>query len=269
MSGNSPGKIVLQDRDRMLLAALSVLRVVDREQAQRIGPFGSIRRANTRLLQLTQAGLLRRCFFGTEAGGRRALYMLSARGASVIPSSPFPILQRRTDELLVADGFIQHQLLVNSVWIAVHRPVVNAQAMQVYRWKAFTNALSPAVPLIPDGYFEVQSNDADGFFVELDRGTEPQKTWQKKTELYLKLALSGAFKELFKQSRFRVLVVTTSARRADSIRRTVLKQTAKIFRFATIQDINSEGLWAPIWTMPDGTPRTSLLGGSHAFLQSV
>jgi hypothetical protein len=96
-------------------------------------------------------------------------------------------------------------------------------------------------------------------FCEVDRGSEPLKTWKKKTELYLKLAISGEFEKLFGQSRFRVLVITFSERRLRNIRRTVAKQTDKIFWFSTFDNINREGLWSSIWLRPSGDSELSLV----------
>src|SRR4029077_21157851 len=56
MTGNSKTRIVLQERDRHLLKEIAVMRVVDREQAKCVAGFGSLTRANSRLLALTRAG---------------------------------------------------------------------------------------------------------------------------------------------------------------------------------------------------------------------
>src|ERR1700722_11132497 len=81
MAGNNRRGIVIQERDRQLLRELAVMRVIDREQAKGVAGFGSTHRANTRLLHLTKAGLLRRFFLGTKGGGQKALYALSRNGA--------------------------------------------------------------------------------------------------------------------------------------------------------------------------------------------
>jgi len=86
-AGNNNRTIVVQERDRHLLRELGVMRVVDREQVQNVAQFGSITRVNARLLALTRAGLLRRFFLGTTAGGKKALYSLSARGAALVDVS--------------------------------------------------------------------------------------------------------------------------------------------------------------------------------------
>src|SRR6266487_1550579 len=71
MTGNDKKRgLVVQPRDRKLLEELAVMRVVDREQAKIVAGFGSTTRANTRLLALTRAGLLRRFFLSS----RKSLY---------------------------------------------------------------------------------------------------------------------------------------------------------------------------------------------------
>ena len=114
MTGNNGRGIVLQARDRQLLQELAVMRVVDREQAKIVAGFGSTTRANVRLLALTRAGLLRRFFLGAGAG-RKALYAMSAKGAQLV-GVPMRGPRRQSDEVLVADFFVQHQLTVNEIY---------------------------------------------------------------------------------------------------------------------------------------------------------
>jgi hypothetical protein len=80
----------------------------------------------------------------------------------------------------------------------------------------------------------------------------------QKISLYLQLAASGEFQALFKQSRFRVLVVVSSERRLNILRRTTALHTEKIFWFATLEDINKKGLFAPIWRRLVGEPKVPL-----------
>ena len=79
MAGNDRKLVILQDRDMHLMRELAVMRVIDREQAKVVAGFGSTTRANARLLGLSQAGFLRRFFWGTVGGARKALYALSPR----------------------------------------------------------------------------------------------------------------------------------------------------------------------------------------------
>src|SRR5215472_15098304 len=80
--------IILQKRDRKLLENLSLLRVADRNQVSKICGFNSPTRIKTRLLKLTRAGLLKRFFFVSELGGKKAIYSISKKGAELIGKTP-------------------------------------------------------------------------------------------------------------------------------------------------------------------------------------
>lgn len=259
MPGNNRGGIVLTDRDRLLLKELAIGKIIDREQAKAIGGFNSITRINERLLKLVRAGLLRRFFLGTKAGGTKALYALSRKGAAIV-EVPVRIIQRKHNSLLIGDLFVEHQLAVNALWLQAKYRQIPIPDVSFIRWLYFPKSLSAKTPLTPDGYFELSSpSGLHCLFCEVDRGTETLKTWDKKISLYLQLAVSGQFSELFKQSRFRVLIAAPSDRRLESIRRTILKHTDKIFWLASLEDINSRGLFAPIWLRPAGGHRGPLL----------
>ena len=250
--------LVLQQRDRRLLEALETMRIVDRDQAMAFAGFRSITRANARLLRLAKAGLLKRLFIGTMTGNRKALYLLSNKGAAVVGVKLWH-LYRRSGERLVVDPIVEHQLTVNAVRIAVSHQQPPT-ATRLLKWMVFTEPISTEAPIAPDGYFEIQSLTANHpMFLEVDRGTEGQKIWKKKTESYLRLAMTGEFARRFGQERFRVLVVVNSQRRLDSIRTSVAKHTEKIFWFATLQTINSDGFWSTVWLRPTGTTKHSLL----------
>jgi len=259
MPGNNACAIVLTERDRLLLEELAIGKVIDREQAKKIARFKSTTRANDRLLKLTRAGFLRRFFLGTRAGGTKAIYSLSVKGAQAVQIEG-RLIKRKNNSLLVGDLFVEHQLSVNSIWIASKFTPIPVPDVQFARWLTFPTALSKSTPVMPDGYFELRSTSGTYcLFCEVDRGTESLKVWSRKASLYLQLAASGEFQVLFKQSRFRVLVAVSSERRLNTIRRAVRLQTEKIFWFATLEDINQKGLFAPIWTRPAGEQKGPLL----------
>lgn len=258
MSGNRKTGIVLQDRDRHLLKELDVLRVIDREQAELVAGFHSTTRSNARLLVLSRAGLLKKIFVGTIASGTKALYTISAKGAALVDArlSGLPF---RQDRLLVGHIFLQHQLEINEIYLAVkYRPLPDGGAFR--KWISFRDPLSAALPLKPDGYFELAvSPCVVCVFLEADLGTESLVVWQKKTNEYIRLAISGDFERSFRQKQFRVLVVTTTDRHLQNIRSTVAKITDKIFWFSTFENINRSGLWSAIWLRPKGDQKLSLL----------
>lgn len=250
--------MVLQERDRHLLRELAVMRVIDREQAKAVAGFGSGSRTNRRLLQLTHAGLMRRFFLGTSAGGRKALYSLSPTGARLV-DVPHRGLQRRSNEVLATDFFAQHQLAVNGIYCRLkYQPIPVAGALFV-RWIAFFQPISSGLRLIPDGYVEFNSpSEVIAAFLEVDLGGETLRVWQEKVRNYLQLALSGEFERQFRQSRFRVLVIAQSERRMRSLQKTVAAITQKLFWFSTLDLIERAGFFGPVWLRPR-TDRTQTL----------
>jgi Replication-relaxation len=258
MSGNNAKPMILQKRDLKFFKVLGEhARLVDREQAMKFGGFNSQTRANARLLKLTSNGFLRRYFLGTLKGGSKALYTLSAKGALVAAVSNRSVI-RPKESLLVGDPFVNHQLAVNEVHIAVRFTL--AQDLKFLRFLSFPESLTKAIPLIPDGYFEIETpSGSRAAYIEVDCGTESLKVWARKTGLYLQLAISGAFKKLFQHEQFRVLVVAESERRLNSIRKTIAKQTQKIFWFSTLEQIKRESVWSAVWLRPTGGQGLSLL----------
>jgi hypothetical protein len=249
MSGNSLKRILLTDRDRQLLAHLTEAKLLDREHIQRLLHFGSITRANDRLSRLHAAGLLHRYFLGTVAGGRKAIYAVSTRGAAAIGQEKIWKLQRGEDELLVGEAFVEHQLAANWCWISMKcGPEFN-----LIRFVRFNEPVSKSLPLAPDGYAELNvSGVVQPVFLEVDLGTETSKVWGRKVDLYLQLAASGEFERKFRQPRFKVAVVCTSERRMQSLRRAIRKHTTKLFYLSLLQIIKRDGLIASHWLRPNG-----------------
>jgi|SRR5882724_3106362 len=254
MTGNNK-RLVLQPRDRRLLEELATMRVVDREQAKIVAGFGSTTRANTRLLALSRAGLLRRCFLGTTAGGSKALYILSAKGAQSV-GVPFRGPHRRNNEALIADFFIEHQLRINGIYCALKFRPKPFPGVSFRRWRSFAEPVTPAISLIPDGYVELETPSGPlAAFLEVDLGNESLTVWKEKTANYLQLAVSGECERQFGQRRFRVLVIAHSERRMRSIRASIAGTTDKIFWFASLESINQDGLFSSVWLRPKDEAR--------------
>jgi hypothetical protein len=237
--------VVLQERDRRLLDELGTMRVINREQAKLVAGFGSTTRANTRLLELTRIGFLKRIFIGRN----EAAYMLGSA------SSGSGSKQERAVATIL---FARHQLAINDLYLKVrYKPLLQGRLI---RWLRFSESISKSIPLIPDSYLEVESATAiRSMFLEADLGTEALPVWQKKVQLYLQLAISGEFTKIFSQSQFRVLVVLNSEQRLQNIRRAIARTTDKIFWFSTFEIINRDGFWSPVWLRPTGDQRQSLL----------
>jgi len=243
MGGND--RIILQERDRHFLRELAVMRVVDREQAKIVAGFGSTSRANVRLLALTHAGMLRRLFLGS-GGGRKALYVLSPKGAQAA-QVPCRGPRRPQDAVIVADYFVGHQLAVNALYCVLKYGATPVPQVTFRRWASFHEPVVPGIRLIPDGYAELMApGGITACFLEVDLGHESQTIWKRKAEHYVELALSGKYRKHFGHERFRVLVLANSERRLHSIRKTVKAITQKIFWFATLASARND-FFAPVW----------------------
>jgi len=261
MRGNSTG-MILQDRDRHLLRELAVLRVIDREQAKCVAGFRSTTRANTRLIALTRAGLLRRYFLGTTASGRKALYSSSKRGAELV-EVPYRGLRRGSDETLVADVFVTHQLRINEILCAAKYRPIPVPGVRFLRWKSFQESIAPGHSLIPDGYVEFATPAKSlAAFLEVDLGNESRSVWRSKIQAYLQYAVSGSFDQQFSRSQFRTLVIANSERRLLSLCGATAELTEKIFWLTTYESIVKDGFWSAIWRRPKDHHLQSLTGNS-------
>jgi hypothetical protein len=240
--------LVLQQRDRDFLRELATLRVIDHEQAKPVAGFGSTSRANKRLLKLTRAGLLHRFFLGS-GGGRKALYSLSQKGAQLVGVS-FRGIHRPQGAVLMADFFLEHQLQLNALLIALKFGKIPQRGVTLHRSMTFSEPVTPALRLIPDGYVEfISPQGIVAAFIEVDLGNEGLKVWREKTRKYVDLAISGTYRRIFGRDRYRVLVIANSMRRTESLRKAISAVTDKIFRFATIDDARTR-FFEPVWRKP-------------------
>jgi hypothetical protein len=233
--------------------------MVDRETAKLVAGFGSVRRMNARLLQLTRAGLLRRFFVGSIAHGRKAVYTLSPKGAELVAAN-FGGISRPAGRLVVGDTFVAHQSGINEIYVTLKYRPAPQPGIRLIRWHTFRQPISEGIRLTPDGYCELASRaGVRSMFLEVDLGTEALSVWQQKTALYLQLAVSGEFQSRFRQPQFRVLVVASSERRLNNVRGVVAKSTDRIFWFTTFDSIHRDGFWSPVWVRPAGDQRHSLI----------
>ena len=235
------------------------MRVIDREQAKCVAGFSSTTRANARLLALTRAKFLRRLSLGTIGGTRKCLYLLSPKGAA-FAGVPYRGSWRSSDQILPADLFLTHQLYINQVYCTVKFRAIPLADVGFVRWVSFHEPLVEDIPLIPDGYAEVATPTKTlALFLEVDLGSESRTVWLKKIEAYLRYAVSGKFSEQFHQAQFRTLVVANSEKRLASLRAATATATDKMFWFTTLDAIQRDGFWSPVWQRASGDSRQSLI----------
>jgi hypothetical protein len=225
-----------------VLERLALLRLLDRRQIEQLAGFHSVSRANVRLARLRHAGLVARYFTAAATGSRRSVYGLTKRGAAEVSAMHVPF-KWKPDSVLLGNSFAAHQLALSDIYIG-------AAVGQDVRWRTFLAPQVPSIPIIPDAAIEIPGQS---FFLEMDLGTEPTGIWNRKVALYLKLAVSGAFREIVSHPQFAVLVVTDAEERMHLLRRQIAKQTPKLFWFQTLSTIKRQGFWSASWLRPEGS----------------
>jgi hypothetical protein len=237
-SGND--RLMLQPRDLRLFEKLALLRLLDRRQIEVLANFHSRSRANVRLAKLRRAGLVVRYFTATSTGSRRAVYGLTKRGAAMVGMS-LPLPKWKPDSALYGNAFAAHTLAIADTYIA-------ACTGRQIGWQTFSEPVTAMVPLVPDAFMD----GGRALFLEVDLGTEPLPVWSRKAALYLRLAATGAFREITDYPHFAVLVVAENAARLESLRRHIARQTSKLFWFATLEIIQRQGFWSSCWLRATG-----------------
>lgn len=257
MAGNKQS-VIFTERERHLLRSLEQFRVVDREQAKVITRYRSTTRVNVHLLKLVRAGALKRCYLGIGPGTKKAVYCLSASGAQLV-GVPHRRVRIESDTVIGSQLYLEHRFRINEVALDLSYRT-KPQSVLSTNWKELRQSVSPSLGIIPDAYIQLTTEQGTkSLFLEVDLGTETTRIWERKVLSYVALATSGEVHRLYGDSTFRVLVLTTSPKRIETIRQAVAKQTSKIFYFATFDDFQRAGLWAPIWLRPEGDQKHALL----------
>jgi hypothetical protein len=94
---------------------------------------------------------------------------------------------------------------------------------------------------IPDGWIQFSGGEA---FIEVDRGTESPGTVVKKIENYIRLKRSGTYDIMFPGCAFKVLFITTTEVRIESLERVTASDD---IWFATMEEFLKEALDHQHW----------------------
>jgi len=253
---SAPPPLVLQQRDRQLVAAVGQHRFLTREQIERLF-FRTTTRANFRLQKLYHHRFLNRLHLPTVRGSSQAIYCLDREGVPVaaevlgVPPASIPWKRKSRD---VGPLFMRHLLAVNDVRIGFelaarsnpeHELLLwldDQEARDKYAW-GYTQKV-----LAPDAYGRYRFGDrVVSFFLELDRATMAANRWVDKVKRYQEYASSRRYEERFGMKLFRVVVVTTSPQRLANLLKAAEEQTQRAFWFATLADVREKGLRGQIW----------------------
>jgi hypothetical protein len=225
---SSPPAMQLTQRDKQIVEAVHVYRVLRQDQLERLF-FGSKAAAQRVLVRLYDHGFLERRFVPVMAGRSPTFYVLDRRGADLLRA------ELGYDELtwyhsskdLKAD-FLEHMLAINDVRVAFVR-ACEGLGYPLITWLGETELKadydhvrvpgnSRPVSVIPDGYFAIDTPRGRAhFFLEVDRGTMTVARFKTKVQAYIAYYRSGKYEARFGAKGLRILTVTPSRARLDNL----------------------------------------------------
>ena len=234
---NNPPNITIQiPRDLDVLEAVYLHRVLSQYQLQRLF-FPSKDRTQQRLRLLYDHAYLDRRFQPQRVGetGRTPnLYVLDRKGSD--------LLKAERPELEVvwhhsykdpSDEYLRHLLPLNEFMVVVTL-AAKSRGYKVHEWQ--TEAQLKAAPqrvrvqtatgrkrdiaVVPDTFFSIQQGRyIYPFMVEQDGTTQTAKVIKQKIRMYHAYYTSGKYTERYGYNSFRVLFVTGSGKRLQSLKR--------------------------------------------------
>lgn len=248
----SDHQLVLTDRDRQLLGHVARFRLVSRDQAMALAPFGSLTRANTRLARLVERRLLARkavpIFPGK--GSAQALYYLGPASATALSTESVPRLRNqlrqiaRWDLRQVAHVLAANQVVVDFLSALRQHPEADLLA---FRTEPELRELYVKRALVPDGWIAWrQGGKRFNTFIEVDLHHEGLIAWRKKILGYQDYLGSGLHQEIFGFKACRVLVLAKSRTRLAHLR-TLAQVAGRLFLFAELATVNATNVLGSVW----------------------
>ena len=217
-----------------------------------------------------------------QGGSHCVVYGLGNKGASLLAKEPgYSLRALLWDQKNVSIGrvFLKHALLVSDVMVAIEmacrergirllteRELAPAHCpdgeWQLFRWKVKVNG-GLKLGVVPDRVFALEFSGQDGkwnrayFFLEADRGTMPvrrrnlfQTSFYRKLLAYEATWSQSIHRTRFGFHRFRVLTVTTSAKRVKSLVNVCseLKSGQRLFLFTDPSVMEKpENIFSAMW----------------------
>lgn len=211
-------------RDVTIIRDLALSHALTRDQFIRLGYFGSITRANTRLRDLIKCGWVRRLstpFF------QQSIYCVTKQAAEVVGERIAPVVRRRS----VSPRFLQHALMITESRLALTKTHGGTWFFEQQLWRKLRNGSGREVR--PDGL--VLSSVAS--LIEVDLGHVSPAKFREKLLAYQELALSGQCSEFYGFDGFSLLTLTTGKSRARHLNRLTPNDAGFEHQVLTFADI--------------------------------
>lgn len=271
--------MALTARDIEILKLVNDCRLLRGEQIEALF-FPSRSTAQYRLARLFHHEYLDRHFLSVVSGGPAsspALYSIGKRGAQLLVEQ---LGYERRELRRIKGGevgwhLLEHVLAINSVRMALLL-ACRQEGIEVLEWRdelAFRaepdyvelrdkRGRSQRKPVFPDAYFCLGTPRGKArFFLELDRGTEALAKIAPQFAVYEAYTASGQYQARFQARSLRILVVTTTAKRLESLQavaRTVGGD--RKYWFTTLAQLTAQDvLTAAIWQQLDNPTPVPLI----------
>jgi hypothetical protein len=260
---SSGERLVLTARDRQLLASVARFRLVSRDQAMALAPFGSLTRANTRLARLVRARLLARkslpIFPGK--GSAQALYYLGLANRTASDDSSDLTLVNQVRRIARWNlQQVTHVIAANQVLVdllTALRQSLEADLL-AFRTEVELRELLVQRELVPDGWIAWrQDGKRFNSFIEVDLHHEGLTAWRKKILGYQDYLTSGLHQELFGFRACRVLVLAKSRRRLANLR-TLAQVAGRLCLFAELGTVGPRTIFSRVWLPASGREPVAL-----------
>lgn len=259
----------LRPRDIDIIEAVNACQALTVNQLQTLF-WNSPNPAYTRLRQLAESGYLERHYITQVKAAPAAstiVFSLSKLGAEVLAANR----GYSADDLHFATKQIrnwqslQPLLSVNDFRVVLTRACHDHPEIKLKQWLAeivFRRRPDRIVvngrktPVYPDGFCIIETPAAKGYmFVEADRGTEGIEQFKSQVNIYQEYIRSGQYEKRFQTKSLRILVVTTSYRRLQSLRKaTVAVGGGARYWFTTFDRVTPQTvLTTPIWKKAEGS----------------
>ncbi|HEY3329245.1 MAG TPA: replication-relaxation family protein [Capsulimonadaceae bacterium] len=261
------GRIIIGERDVSLLVDLYYHQVMSRHQIQELH-FGSAPRCNSRLRLLYDHKFVSRTFPDESPYGSQAVYTLGLSAASLVSTEtgiPIPEVRKRCRS--ATPTFLDHALKTTDFYLSVRSAAV-ATGVSVDLWlpetrcrheydiRRGTGGLWTREVFKPNGFFRLDTTreaasstvQFASFFIETDLGHTSSAQFQGKVASYRRYRESGLFDEVYGDTGFRTLVVTTGAHRLENLQSLAAKDGEGYWWFTTFEAVAEKGPLDPIWT---------------------
>ncbi len=272
-SKEPPGQLRIQPRDEELFRDLASYRFLDTEQIFALHPAGE-RNARRRLATLFHMGFLDRPVqqksFAKQ--GMSLIYGLGEKGKEFFVED-FDAPERKQRE--VTFPYLQHAMMIShfhSAFVLALRK--HEPKEEITRWiqgQDLKEALSregEKTDLVPDAYFRTEDEKGTlNFFVEADQGTMTRQRFLEKMKIYWHWWRIGYCKQTLDVERFRVLTITPTEERKESLRRITKKADTRqdgslMFEFLSETQYSTkkpDAVLEPVWMSPKDEVRRKLL----------